>query len=98
MQVMPFATAPIDVEPWLAIIRAVALAFFSLIGIGVVGLAIYIGFKMATATDDSKRKDAKKQLIYAIIGVLGIVIIIVLWETVLMDMLLGVATRTPGGS
>ena len=77
-------------ERMMGIINSVATIFLSLIGVAVVGLAIYIGFKMATASDDSKRKDAKKQLIFAIVGAVAIIMIIILWNTVVDQFLRGV--------
>jgi len=74
---------PPELQRILDIINGIAIGLFVLVGIAVVGVAIYIGFKMATATDDSKRKDAKKQLIYAIVGVAGVIILIILWSTIL---------------
>jgi heme O synthase-like polyprenyltransferase len=45
-------------------------------------LAIYLAYKFMTADDEGKRKNAKGQLIYAIIGILVVVVILVLWNTV----------------
>ena len=72
------------INQMVGIINGIAIAVLSLITVGVVGLAIYIGFKMATASDDSKRKDAKRQLIFAVLGVVAIVVVIVLWSNVVM--------------
>jgi len=49
----------------------------------VVFYAIYIGFRMAKAEDDAKRKEAKGHLIYAILGVVAIALIIVVLQAVL---------------
>ena len=35
----------------------------------IIGFAIYLAIKFFTAEDDGKRKNAKQQLIYAIIGI-----------------------------
>ena len=45
---------------------------------GVVILAIFIAFKFFTADDDSKRKNAKAQLIYAIIGIVVLIALMAL--------------------
>ncbi|MBQ7973695.1 MAG: hypothetical protein IJ295_01925, partial [Clostridia bacterium] len=45
---------------------------------GVVILAIFIAFKFFTADDDSKRKNAKNQLIYCIIGIVVLVALLIL--------------------
>ena len=37
--------------------------------------AIYLGVKLAKAEDDGKRKEAKNQMIYALIGAAGVVVI-----------------------
>jgi cytochrome bd-type quinol oxidase subunit 2 len=41
-----------------------------------VGLyAIYIGWRMAKAEDDAQRKDAKSRVIYAVVGLVGVVVV-----------------------
>jgi len=80
---VPFVTDA-DFDAILGPIQMAATAILSLLGIAVVGLAIYIGFKMATASDDSKRKDAKRQLIFAIVGAVAILLIIILFNTAVM--------------
>ena len=49
-----------------------------LVTTGVVILAIFIAFKFFTAEDEGKRKNAKQQLIYAIIGVIVMIALIAL--------------------
>ena len=46
-----------------------------LAGLGVL-LAIWIGVRLATAQDESKRKEAKAQLIWAIIAIIIIIAVI----------------------
>ena len=45
--------------------------------------AVWIGYKFATSKDDGARANAKSQLIYALVGVLSIVIVIVLFQAVI---------------
>ena len=71
--------------PLLDVISLVSTIIVSLIGLGVLCVAVYLAFKMVTAVDDTKRKDAKKQLIYALVGLAGVVILLVLWHTVVLD-------------
>jgi len=82
----------------LADVTAQTKAIFNLIfGVagGIIGLlAMYLAYKFFTADDDSKRKNAKGQMIYAIIGVMVIIIVIVLWNTVLA----GAVTGASNGS
>lgn len=57
--------------------------FLALCAAVVIFFAIYVGFRLAKAEDDGKRKDAKDQLIYAIIGVIGIAVIAALLKGVI---------------
>jgi Na+/H+-dicarboxylate symporter len=59
--------------------------------------AIMIGYKLARAEEDGKRKDAKNQLIYAIIGVVGITLIIVMFRWVLPTTFDGMENYTETG-
>jgi len=44
---------------------------------------IYIGFRLAKAEDESKRKEAKKQMIYTIVAIVGVIVLIVLFNVVI---------------
>ena len=59
-------------------INQVAMIIFGLLTIGLVGVAIFLAFKMFTASDDTKRKNAKGQMIYAIIGVVILLVMLIL--------------------
>ena len=59
-------------------INTVAMIIFGLLTIGLVGVAIFLAFKMFTASDDTKRKNAKGQMIYAIIGVVVLMVMLIL--------------------
>jgi len=76
-----------DIQTLANTINGIVFALLGLIAVGVIILAVWIGFKMATATDDSKRKDAKMQLIYCVVGVIAVILIIVLWQTVISDVI-----------
>ncbi len=49
---------------------------------GVIILAIFIAFKFFTADDDTKRKNAKSQLIYCIICIVILLALLILAPTV----------------
>jgi len=62
--------------------RIVTLIFLSFCGLLVTLYAIWIGWKFAKAQDDGARKNAKSQLIYALIGVMSITVVIILTQFV----------------
>ena len=67
------------------IISTINTVISSAIGIvtaGVVILAIFIAFKFFTAEDDGKRKNAKAQLIYAIIGIVVLIALLIFVPTI----------------
>jgi uncharacterized membrane-anchored protein len=49
----------------------------------VVLFAIYLAYKFITADTEDKRKNAKAQMIYAIIGVIVIFAVLILWNVAL---------------
>ena len=51
------------------------IAFMAICGLLLVLYAVYIGIRLAKAEDDSARKQAKGQLIYAIIGLASIIVL-----------------------
>jgi len=57
--------------------------FLAICGLLVTLFAVYVGYKFAKATDDGQRQQAKQQLIYSIIGAVGIVLIIVIFNVIL---------------
>ena len=63
-------------------VNTVISAFLGLLTAGVMILAIFIAYKFFTADDDTKRKNAKNQLIYAIIGIVALVALLVLTPNV----------------
>ena len=58
-------------------VNAVVSAFLGLLTAGVTILAIFIAYKFFTADDDTKRKNAKQQLIYAIIGIVVLIALMI---------------------
>lgn len=71
-------------DPVILAVNIVVNAIIGLLGIAAVLFIIWVGFKMARADDDSKRQNAKKQLIFAIIGVLVIVFLLIMWNGVIV--------------
>ena len=63
-------------------INGVVSAGLGILTAGTVILAIFIAFKFFTADDDTKRKNAKSQLIYCIIGVIVLIALLILAPTV----------------
>ncbi|MDR0462201.1 MAG: pilin [Christensenellaceae bacterium] len=63
----------------------------------IVFYAIWVGFNFAKATDDAKRAQAKSQLIYSIIGLVGITVISTLFGTVLKSYT-KISAITPDGA
>lgn len=59
-------------------INGIATTIFGLLTLGMVGVAIFLAFKMFTAADETKRKNAKGQLIYAIIGVVVLLVMLIM--------------------
>jgi len=68
------------------IIRVVISAFLGLFGLLAVLFFIYVGFRLAKAEDESKRKEAKKQMIYTLVAIVGIVILIVIFNVTIMNL------------
>jgi len=64
-------------------VNYVTMAILIACGMLVVIYAVYIGFQLAKAEDDNQRKQAKAQLIYAIIGVVGIAVIAIMINLVI---------------
>ena len=63
-------------------INGVISVALGLVTTGVVILAIFIAFKFFTADDDTKRKNAKSQLIYAVIGIIVLIALMIFAPTI----------------
>jgi len=61
----------------------ITMAILVACGLLIIVYAVYIGFRLAKAEDDNTRKQAKAQLIYAIIGIVGIAVITIIIQTVI---------------
>ena len=59
------------------VVNNVISAALGILTAGVIILAIVIAYKFFTADDDSKRKNAKAQLIYAIIGIVVLIALMI---------------------
>ena len=58
-----------NLNDMVSLIKSVISAALGVITAVIIGFAIYLAIKFFTAEDDGKRKNAKQQLIYAIIGI-----------------------------
>lgn len=63
-------------------INTVISAGLGIITAGVVILAIAIAYKFFTAADENARKNAKQQLIYAIVGIIVLLALLILAPSV----------------
>jgi len=77
----PMEDAP-DLAGIIGRINGVVSAGLGILTAGTVILAIFIAFKFFTADDDTKRKNAKSQLIYCIIGIIVLIALLILAPTV----------------
>ncbi len=64
-------------------VNGVVSAALGILTAGVTILAIFIAYKFFTADTDDKRKNAKAQLIYAIIGVIVLLALLIFVPTVI---------------
>ena len=65
------------------IVNTANLAFFALCGAGLVLFSIYLGFRMAKADDEGKRKQAREQLVWSIIGLIAVVAMVSITRIIL---------------
>lgn len=75
-------TALDDLSNIITTINTVITSAIGIVTAGVVILAIFIAYKFFTAEDDGKRKNAKSQLIYAIIGIVVLLALMVFAPTI----------------
>jgi len=61
-------------------IQIVMTSLLALLGMAAIVFAIYVGFRLASAEDEGKRKEAKKQLLWTIIAVIAVVLLIVVFS------------------
>lgn len=72
-----------DLESIISTVNGVVSAAIGILTAGVVILAIFIAFKFFTADEESKRKNAKAQLIYCIIGIIVLLALLILAPNVI---------------
>lgn len=63
-------------------IQSVVTVILGLVTTGITILAIFIAYKFFTAKDEGARKNAKAQLIYAIIGVIVLIVLMAMSSTI----------------
>jgi len=68
--------APDELYEFLEVMQELMVPMIVAVGLIGVGLAIFIGFRLATADTDEKRTSAKKMMFYGIIGVGGLIILV----------------------
>ena len=71
-----------DLTNIISSINTVISAALGIVTAGVVILAIFIAFKFFTADEEGKRKNAKSQLIYAIIGIVVLLALMIFAPTI----------------
>ena len=59
-------------------VKSVVSVALGIITLVIIGFAIYLAIKFFTAEDDGKRKNAKQQLVYAIIGIVIMIALMIL--------------------
>lgn len=62
-------------------INTAMLVMLGLIGAGAIVFAIWVGFRLAKAEDEGKRKEAKQQLMWSIIAIAAVAVMFVLFTT-----------------
>ena len=77
------------------IIMIILNAFLGLLGLAAALFFVWVGFKLAKAEDESKRKEAKKQMLFAIVAIIGVVVLIVLWNLVIVPAINSAETPDP---
>ena len=61
-------------------IRIIRIGILFLVTFLAVGFAIWVGIKLAKAEDEGKRKEAKQQLLWALVAAIGAVLMLVIFE------------------
>ena len=61
-----------EVDAVLAIVKEIIEAVFNLSGLAAAVFAGFIAYKLITANDDGKRKQAKLQLVWTLVAIIGI--------------------------
>lgn len=87
-----------NLETMITNIKTVASAAVGILAVAVVGFAIYLAYKFFTAEDEGKRKNAKAQLVYAIIGIVVLLAMLILIPAITEAIKNGLTTNAGSGS
>ncbi|MDR0975926.1 MAG: pilin [Christensenellaceae bacterium] len=80
---------PQSLIDFIKIITYVAQWLIGLLGIAAVIFAVYVGIKFFVADEEEKRKNAKMQFVYSIVGMFAALAIIILYNTLILDWMFG---------
>ena len=72
-----FASMNETLEKVIEVVNIALAIFYGIIGTLLIFACIYMGWRLAKAEDESQRKQAKSQMLYSIIGVIGVGMLIV---------------------
>ena len=64
-------------------VKGIVVGIIAILAISAVVYAIYVAFRLAKAEDEGKRKEAKQQLLWSIIAVVGVIALFVVMQFVL---------------
>ena len=70
--------------------------FLIICGLLIVLFAVYVGWRLAKAEDDSKRKEAKAQLLWSVVGIIALVIVAALLQAVIPNLQSWTHRAVPG--
>ena len=73
------------------IVNIAVSVFYGVVLAILVFFAIYLGWRLAKAEDDSQRKQAKAQLFYSIVGIVGVGLLIVFIRVVIPQVTKGIS-------
>jgi len=71
------------------LIRSAVTTLLNFAAVAGLLFAIYIGVRMVTASDDSKRKQAKQQIIWTFVAILGIFLFVAVVDIAMVEMMRG---------
>ena len=68
-------------------ILSICNILLAVVGVAAVAFMIWIGFRLAKAEDEGKRKEAKKQLLWTLVAVIAVVLLVTIWNTAIKGFL-----------
>jgi cytochrome bd-type quinol oxidase subunit 2 len=74
-------------------INTLFTVFIIIVMLAAVFYAIYLGYRLARAEDEVKRKEAKQQLLWALIGALAAGVVFALFTTIIEDQVTGLKDK-----